>query len=282
MPSKTTIDLNCDVGESFGVYSIGLDREILPYITSANIACGFHAGDPLVMERTVKFCIEAGVEIGAHPSVPDLVGFGRRTIAIMPDQLRTDFIYQISALRGFVEAQGRTMQHCKPHGAIYNQAVNDINLAQAIAEGVKAVDPQIILVILAGSRMVKIGGEMGLKVAQEGFADRAYNEDGTLASRQLPGAVIHDPMIVAKRVIKMVSESKIQAITGKDIEIGRIDTICVHGDTPGAVGLAKNVRKELESQDVGIELKPMRQSIQIDDSHDHSKKTFCMSSYFLS
>lgn len=261
MPSKATIDLNCDMGESFGVYSLGLDREILPYITSANIACGFHAGDPLVMERTVKYCIEVGVEIGAHPSVPDLVGFGRRTMAITPDQLRTDFIYQISALRGFVEAHGRTLQHCKPHGAIYNQAANDVNLAQAIAEAVKAIDPQIILVVLAGSRMVNIGEDLGLKVAQEGFADRAYNEDGTLASRQLPGAVIHDPMIVAKRVIKMVSERKIQAITGKEIQIGRIDTICVHGDTPGAVELAKNVRKELEAQDVGIKLVPISQSI---------------------
>ena len=256
MSPTATIDLNCDMGESFGVYRIGSDREICAYITSANIACGFHAGDPLVMERTVTFCIEAGVEVGAHPSVPDFVGFGRRVMAISPDQLRTDFIYQISALRGFIEAQGQTMQHCKPHGAIYNQAANDVELARAIAEGVKAVDPQIILVALAGSQMVEIGRDVGLKVAREGFADRAYNKDGTLVSRRRPGAVLHDPKVVAERVIIMATDGKLQAITGEQIEIGRIDTICVHGDTPGAVELARNVRKEIETQDVGIKLEP--------------------------
>lgn len=258
MPSTATIDLNCDMGESFGAYSIGSDREMCAYITSANIACGFHAGDPMVMERTVSYCIEAGVEVGAHPSVPDLVGFGRRVMAITPDQLRTDFIYQISALRGFVEAQGRTLQHCKAHGAVYNQAVNDMELARAIAAGVNAVDPPIILVVLAGSRWVEIGEELGLKVAHEGFADRAYNEDGTLVSRSRPGAVLHDPKTVAERVIQMVTEGKLQAITGKQVEFPRIDTICMHGDTPGAVDLAKAVRKEIEVQDVGIELAPMK------------------------
>ena len=246
------------MGESFGAYSIGTDREICDYITSANIACGFHAGDPLVMERTVAYCIESGVEIGAHPSVPDLVGFGRRALAITPDQLRTDFIYQIGALQGFVEAQGRTLQHCKAHGAVYNQAVNDKILARAIAEGVKTIDSQIILVVLAGSKWVEIGEEIGLKVAHEAFADRSYNEDGTLVARSRDGAVLHDPKIVTERVIKMVTEGKLQAITGKFIEFSRIDTICMHGDTPGAVDLARSVRKELDKQDVGIKVTAMK------------------------
>jgi len=249
------------MGESFGIYSIGSDQGMCAYITSANIACGFHAGDPLVMEHTVAYCVEAGVAIGAHPSVPDLVGFGRRALAVTPEQLRTDFLYQVSALRGFVEAQGQTLQHCKPHGAIYHQAIKDDELARAIAEGVKAVDPQIILVPLAGSHMGEVWEDVGLKVAQEGFADRAYNEDGTLVPRGLPGAVIHDRKIVSERVIKMATEGKVQVRTGKLVEIGRIDTICFHGDTPGAVELAKNVRMEIEKQDVGIEIIPMSRFI---------------------
>jgi len=261
MASKAMIDFNCDMGESFGIYKIGSDQEMCAYITSANIACGFHAGDPLVMEKTVAYCVDVGVKIGAHPSVPDLVGFGRRALDVTPDQLRTDFIYQISALRGFVGAHGQTLQHCKPHGAIYHQAIADDNLALAIAEAVKAIDSQIILVPLAGSHMGDVWKDAGLKVAQEGFADRAYNDDGSLVSRALPGAVIHDSTVVAERVIKMAAEGKVQAITGKMIEIGRIDTICFHGDTPGAVELAQTVRKEIETQDMGIEITPMERFI---------------------
>jgi len=211
------------------------------------------------MERSVTYCIEAGVEIGAHPSVPDLVGFGDRVMAVTPDQLRTDFIYQISALHGFVEAQKGTLQHCKPHGMIYNQAANNIELAQAIVEAIKTVNSQYILVALAGSRMVKVGKEEGLLVAQEGFVDRAYNEDGTLVSTRLPGAMVTDPQQVAERFIQLATEGTIRALTGKVIEIGRIDTICIHGHTPGALERVKTIKKEIEVQDVGIELVSLRQ-----------------------
>lgn len=258
MPSTRKIDLNCDMGESFGIYQLGFDREICAYITSASLACGFHAADPLTMERSVTYCREAGVEIGAHPSVPDLVGFGGRAMVITPDQLRTDFIYQISALRGFVEAQKRTLQHCKPHGMIYNQAANNKELGQAIVEAVKTVNTQLILIALAGSRMVKIGEKMGLKVAQEGFADRAYNEEGTLVSTRLPGATIKNPKRVAERFIQLATDGTIHAITGKLIEIGSIDTICIHGHTPGALERVKTIKREIEAQDVGIELVSLR------------------------
>ena len=258
MSSTRIIDFNCDMGESFGIYKLGSDREICPYVTSASLACGFHAADPLTMEKSVTNCIETGVEIGAHPSVPDLVGFGERAIDVTPDQLRTDFIYQISALRGFVEAKKRNLQHVKPHGMIYHQATNSVELSQAIAESVMTVNPQLILVVLAGSKTVEIGKEYGLKVAEEGFADRGYNEDGTLVSTRAPGARIEDPQKVAARFIQLATEGTIQAITGKSIEIDRVDTICVHGHLPSSVESVKAIINEIEAQDVGIDLVPLR------------------------
>ena len=243
------IDINCDMGESFGAYKLGFDAETMPYVTSANIACGFHAGDPVWMSRTVRLAEKAGLAIGAHPSFPDLMGFGRRNMQVTPEEAKSYIIYQVGALQAFTKP--KKLQHVKAHGAIYNMAVKDEDLARAIAEGVKEVDPNIILVVLSGSSWVKIGREMGLKVASEIFADRALNPDGTLVPRSQPGAVIHDPKEVATRALKMVTEEKAAAINGEEVRV-RGDTICLHGDTPGATALARAVRERLEAADVAV------------------------------
>ena len=247
-----SIDLNCDMGESFGMYKMGLDEEVIKYISSANIACGFHAGDPMWMRRTVRLAEEHGVAVGAHPSFPDLVGFGRRNLAATPDETRADLVYQIGALRAFTSA-GR-LQHVKPHGAMYNQAVNDEALARAICEAVLEVDPGMVLVALAGSRWAEIAEEMGLRVAREVFADRALNPDGTLVSRSLPGAVIHDVDLVAERGLRMVTAGQATALTGEEIEV-EAQSLCIHGDTPGAVEMAATLRKGLAA--AGVSIVPM-------------------------
>ena len=243
------IDFNCDMGESFGMYKMGFDEEVIKHITSANIACGFHAGDPMWMRHTVDLAQRHGVAIGAHPSFPDLNGFGRRNMIVSPDEAKNDVTYQVGALQAFTA--DKRLQHVKPHGAMYNMAVNDESLAQAICESILEIDPEMILVALAGSRWLDIAEDMGLKVAREIFADRALNADGTLVSRSQPGSVIHDTAEVVERSLRMVTEGKATAITGEQIDV-QADSLCLHGDTPGAVEMAAALKRELEAADVEI------------------------------
>ena len=243
------IDFNCDMGESFGMYKMGFDEEVIKHITSANIACGFHAGDPMWMRHTVDLAQRHGVAIGAHPSFPDLNGFGRRNMVVSADEAKNDVTYQVGALQAFTA--DKRLQHVKPHGAMYNMAVNDESLAQAICESILELDPDMILVALAGSRWLDIAEDMGLKVAREIFADRALNADGTLVSRSQPGSVIHDTAEVVERSLRMVTEGKATAITGEQIDV-QADSLCLHGDTPGAVEMAASLKRELETADVEI------------------------------
>lgn len=245
------IDLNCDLGESFGAYTLGMDKEVLKYISSANIACGWHAGDSIVMEKTVKLAKENGVGIGAHPGYPDLVGFGRRELNATPAEVKTYIKYQIGALNAFAQAEGVSLTHVKPHGALYNTAAKNYKIALAIAEGIKEVNPDLIFMGLANSEMIKAGKDIGLQVANEVFADRAYNSDGTLVARTLPGAVIHDKDEAIRRIIKMVKEGKVTAITGEEIDIV-VDSICIHGDNPEAVEFAKSINNALHQESVSI------------------------------
>ncbi len=256
--TKLMVDINCDMGESFGVYKLGLDEEVIRYITSANIACGFHAGDPNVMDYTVKLALENSVCVGAHPGFPDLVGFGRRKLYMDPEEVRTSMIYQIGALDAFARSRGILLQHVKAHGALNNMASTDYELAMAIGKAIKQVNDNLIYVAAAGSAMYRAGKELGLRVASEVFADRAYNPDGTLVSRKKPGAVIKDPETVTRRVIKMVTEGKVAAIDGTEITL-KADTVCVHGDNPQAVELVKHLKTELEKN--GIEIRPMKDFI---------------------
>ena len=247
------IDLNSDMGESYGAYTIGADDEVLRWVTSANVACGWHGGDPSVMRRTIQRAKELGVRVGAHPSYPDLLGFGRRMMQITRQEARDYILYQIGALRAFAQALGVRLQHVKPHGAIYNAAVKDRELSLGIAEGAADAGGELILVGLPGSELVKAGQEVGLRVAREAFGDRAYNEDGTLVSRKSAGSLITDPDAVAERVLGF-TRGTVKAITGKEIRI-EADTICLHGDTPGAGAIARRVRQRLEA--AGIAPKPL-------------------------
>ena len=250
------IDFNCDMGESFGMHKMGYDEDVIKHITSANVACGFHAGDPMWMRHTVRLAEEQGVAIGAHPSYPDLNGFGRRDLSVTPEEAKNDVVYQIGALAAFTEA--KKLQHVKPHGAMYNKAVDDEPLARAICEAVLEVDPDMIILALAGSRWIDIARDMGLRVAQEIFADRALNPDGTLVSRSQPGSVIHDVEDVLERSIRMVTEGKATAINGEVIEV-RADSLCLHGDTPGAVDMARTLRQGLTQ--AGVEITPVGQIV---------------------
>lgn len=255
---KNIIDLNSDLGESFGSYKIGLDEEVLKIVSSANIACGWHAGDPVVMRNTVEAAVKNSVGIGAHPGFFDIMGFGRRNMTVSPDEMKQYTIYQIGALYGFVKAAGGKMQHIKPHGAMYNMAAKDGKLARAIIEGIWEVDRDLIVLGLAGSEMVNAAVEKGLKVANEVFADRAYNADGSLVARSLPGSMIIDKKIAISRVIRMVTEGKVTAINGEDINI-KADSICVHGDNPEATDFVRLIKEELSK--ARVEIKPLNQFI---------------------
>lgn len=246
------VDLNCDMGEALGVYRLGFDERIMPHISSANIACGFHAGDPVCMRRTVRLAEEAGVAIGAHPGLPDPMGFGRREMMVSPDELRDYVTYQIGALQAFTRA--KKLQHVKVHGALYNMGARNEGLARAVAEAVREVDPELILVGMAGSAWIKVGRELGLRVACEGFADRSLNPDGTLVPRSQPGAIIADVEEVIARVLRIVTEGKVLAINGEEIDMAA-DTICLHSDTPGAGNLAQALRQRLEA--AGVLVVPM-------------------------
>lgn len=252
------VDLNSDIGESFGNYKIGLDEEVAKYISSANIACGWHAGDAMVMDKTVNLAIKENVAIGAHPGFPDLMGFGRREMKVSKEEAKNYIKYQIGALWAFAESKGVKLQHVKPHGGFYNMAAKDRELSMAIAEAIYEVDKNLILMGLANSEMVKAGKEVGLKVANEVFADRAYNPDGTLVARTKEGSMIHDKNLAISRVVRMVKEGKVQAINGEDIQI-QADSICVHGDNPQAVEFVNLIRKALE--DEGVQIVSIREFI---------------------
>ena len=239
-----SVDLNCDMGESFGAWRLGADAAVMSSITSANIACGFHAGDPGVMRETVRLAVDAGVAVGAHPGFPDLAGFGRREMHVAPRELEDLVLYQIGALAGIARAGGAALKHVKPHGALYNMAVRDRGLADAIAHAVAGFDSSLVLFGLAGSVMLEAGRDAGLRVAAEGFADRMYEPDGSLTPRSRPGAVLNDPLAVAGRAVHMVRNGTVTAADGREVPL-RIDTICVHGDTPGAEVSARELRRAL-------------------------------------
>jgi 5-oxoprolinase (ATP-hydrolysing) subunit A len=248
------VDLNSDLGESFGAWTMGQDEALMGAITSANIACGFHAGDPSVMRRTVELARQHRVAVGAHPGFPDLVGFGRRTMHASPREVEDFVVYQVAALAGVAAAQGATLQHVKAHGALYLMACRDRALAEAIARAVAALDSTLILFGLAGSALLAAGRAAGLRVAAEGFADRAYEPDGSLASRQQPGSVMHDPAIIVDRAVRMVRDREVVATDGSVIPVA-VDTICLHGDTPGAADLAAAIRQGLEA--AGVAVRPL-------------------------
>jgi 5-oxoprolinase (ATP-hydrolysing) subunit A len=245
------LDLNADVGESFGAYKLGQDGLLMPSITSASVACGFHAGDPGVMRETVALARQHGVAIGAHPSFPDLVGFGRREMRVAPREVEDFVVYQIGALAAMAAAGGTRLQHVKPHGALYNMAVRDAQLADAIARATVAVDRSLILFGLPGSELIAAGQRAGLRIAREGFADRAYTRDGTLVPRNEPGAVIGDLEVVVTRAVSMARDRTISAVDGSRITL-EVETICVHGDTPGAAQLASRIRAALVDAGVSV------------------------------
>jgi 5-oxoprolinase (ATP-hydrolysing) subunit A len=248
------INLNGDMGEGFGAYDIGDDAGLLKIIRSASIACGFHAGDPVTMQRVVTQAVAEGVSIGAHPAFNDLWGFGRRRIDMNPRELEYMIAYQIGALQAMACYAGAKVTHLKPHGALNNMAAEDIDLALAIGRAIKTVDRDIIYVALAGSGMEKAGRELGLPVAREGFCDRLYDDDGNLTSRKMPGAVLHDPELVKERVIKMVLNEEIVSRGGKPLKV-RLDTLCVHGDEPSGVIVARAARQALEA--AGVQVVPL-------------------------
>ncbi|MCG6893802.1 MAG: 5-oxoprolinase subunit PxpA [Desulfobacteraceae bacterium] len=251
------IDLNCDMGESFGAYKLGMDIDVIGHISSANIACGWHAGDPLVMDRTVKMAVERGVGVGAHPGYPDRIGFGRRNLDCTAEEIRSYIVYQVGALQAFCRVHGVKLQHVKPHGALYLTAVSDETVARAVAEAIVSVDKSLLYVALAGAKgetMRRIGEEVGLRVVYEAFPDRAYTAEGNLVSRRLPGAVIKDPTVVAERALRMAREGKVIAEDGTEIDL-EVQTLCVHGDTPTAVDLVRNIRRTFKVE--GIEVRPM-------------------------
>lgn len=252
------IDLNCDLGESFGAYKIGMDEEVIKYISSANVACGFHASDPVVMDKTVKSAKLNGIAVGAHPGFPDLMGFGRRNMNVSPSDAKAYVQYQVGALNAFCTANGVKLAHVKPHGALYNMAGKDYALSKAICEGIYEIDPNIILLGLSGSQMLKAAADTGLRCAKEVFADRAYEEDGSLVARTKPGAAITDENESLKRVIGMVKEGKVTAITGKEIPI-EAQSICVHGDGVKALEFVKKIRQALT--DEGIEIVPLQEIV---------------------
>ncbi len=250
------VDLNCDLGESFGAYVMGMDDKVIPHITSANVACGYHASDPVVMERTVALCKAHNVAVGAHPGFPDMMGFGRREMRLTPAEAKACMLYQIGALDAFCRAAGVRLAHVKPHGALYNMAARDTALARAICQAIRDYDKSLVLLALAGSEMVRAAREMGLPVAREVFADRGYEEDGSLVSRQKPGAIIVDEEETIARVVRMVTEGKVKAVTGRDVSV-QADSICIHGDGEHAVAFAQRIREVLISS--GVRLLPLQE-----------------------
>jgi len=245
------VDLNSDLGESFGNYKLGCDAEVLKYVTSANIACGFHAGDPTVMRETVKLALVNGTALGAHPGLPDLQGFGRRNMAITPKEVYDITVYQIGALYAFAKAEGACLQHVKAHGALYNMAAKDKKLAEALAESVYAVNPEMVLFGLAGSEMIIAAEKLGLKTASEVFADRSYQQDGSLTPRNMAGAMITEESVALAQVMKMVINGRVATLAGEEITL-KADTICVHGDGAKAIEFTKKIRSSLLEAGVDV------------------------------
>ena len=245
------VDLNADIGESFGIYHLGHDDTLMRSITSGSIACGFHAGDPSVMRRTVRRAARAGVSIGAHPGFPDLVGFGRREINADPEEIFDFVLYQIGALSAMAKAEGARLRHVKPHGALYNMSAGSKEIAEAIARAVAAFDDTLMLVGLPASELLSAGTRLGLRTAAEGFADRSYEPDGTLTPRQLADSVLTEPGRVAERAVRMARDRKVTARDGSTLTLD-VDTICVHGDTPDAAALASAIRMGLEQAGITV------------------------------
>jgi len=248
-----TIDLNCDMGESYGRWTLGADEAIMPFISSANVACGFHGGDPHVMRKTVDLALKHRVAIGSHPGLPDLMGFGRRKMDVSPQEVKDYLCYQTGALREVVRVAGAELQHLKPHGILYNMMEADEALAAAAGEA--AMESTLILMTLASGKYDATCRKMGARVASEGFADRAYNVDGTLVSRKIPGSLITDPAKAAAQAVKMAVEGKVRTMDGVEIDIS-VQTICCHGDTPGSEKIVRAVREALEK--AGCQVKPIR------------------------
>lgn len=252
MNQPYSVDLNCDMGESFGAYSLGHDEAILPFVTSANIACGFHAADPTIMKRTVRLALQHQVAIGAHPGLPDLVGFGRREMAVSAEEAFDMTVYQIGALQAFVRAEGGTLHHVKPHGALYNMAAVNPALAEAIAEAVYRVHPEACLYGLAGSALINAGQKLGLATAHEVFADRTYQPNGTLTPRRQPNALITDATAAINQVVRMVKQGQVRALSGEDVAI-QADTVCIHGDGAHALEFAQQIRARLQQEGISVQ-----------------------------
>ncbi len=245
------VDLNCDMGESYGAYVIGADDAVLPHVTSINVACGFHGGDPGVMRRTVHAAVAHGVALGAHPGLPDLIGFGRREMAVSAQDVYDMTVYQIGALQAVVTAAGTTLQHVKPHGALYNMAAISPSLADAIARAVRDVNPQLILLGLSGSALLSAGTAHGVRTASEVFADRNYQADGTLVPRSQANALIHDPDVAVAHAVRMVQEQHVTAVDGMVVRVVA-HSICIHGDARGAALFAQRIRSALDAAHISV------------------------------
>jgi len=253
LTGQRSVDINSDVGESFGAFRVGEDDGVMESVTSVNVAAGFHGGDPRTIQSVVNRARERGIAVGAHPGFPDLVGFGRRDMRLSAEEIRADVLYQIGAVHAFTQAAGIPLRHVKPHGQLNNMAVKDGAMAEAIADAIRSFDSSLIL-IAYGGELTRAGEAAGLRVAHEVFADREYQGDGTLVSRSSAHAVIHDPQKIAERTVRMVKEGRAVAIGGEVISV-RVDTICVHGDTPGAADAARALRQALETN--GIQVQPL-------------------------
>lgn len=252
---RRRIDINCDLGESYGAFKVGNDARIMPYITSANIACGLHAGDPMTAAETIALAKRHNVAVGAHPGFPDLLGFGRREMQLLPEEVQNYTLYQVSALQGFAQITGDRLQHVKPHGALYNMAVDKEKVAKPIVDAVKALDSSLIVFAPPSSALATVAAKAGLRVGYEFFADRAYNSDGTLVSRKLPDSVIEEPLQVVERVVKAVIEGTVLTSNQEVVNLGKVHTICIHGDNPAAVTLAEALCRGLDK--AGIEIRPI-------------------------
>lgn len=246
-----TIDLNCDMGESFGAWTMGNDAALMDHVTSVNIACGFHAGDPTTIRKTIETAVEKGVAIGAHPGYPDLQGFGRRHMSLSATEVFDIVLYQVSALKGICEASGARLHHVKPHGALYNQAAKDLELSRAIAGAVMAIDPRLIFYGGSGSALISEANECGLRTASEVFADRSYQPDGSLTPRSRPDALVHDPNKAVAQALQMVKSGTVTSLTGQTIDI-KADTICLHGDGAHALEFAAAIRWAFAENDVEV------------------------------
>jgi UPF0271 protein len=245
------IDLNCDMGESYGAWKMGADADVMPFITSANIACGFHAGDPATIRKTVKLAVDAGVAIGAHPSLPDLMGFGRRAMKVSPQDMYDLVVYQAGAVEAFARAAGAKLHHVKCHGALYNMAAMDEGLSDAMVRAVKDLGSGVILYCLSQSKNFQLAKKANVPVAGEVFADRGYSDDGTLAPRDKPGGMIEDPQASVKQVLGMIEEGYVTSLSGKRVPVAP-DTLCLHGDQPGAVTFAKKLRETFKERGISV------------------------------